>query len=307
MNILKLRWTSIAWSIVYLLLLLSLKSPLIVITSFFMLLPGLVLFTLLPIRSFIVHIIPILVIVALLAGPAYVLLSIYFLIPSMLMGLAYKRRAAAFKAIAIGAGTILVEFLIVLLLSKALFDFNLSELIESTFNMTAAPLEGMSGETVAGSMGLTSDAIEQLSQLTVRLLPFTLSVCALVIAWVGHALARPTLASLGQVVPKLQPLRTWRLPRSLVWYYLVALLLSMFVGSGSGFLNTVLLNMIPMLGFCFMIQTASFFFFLAYERKWNAFIPIVLIIVMLFFQPLRIIGILDILFPLRDKISRSGR
>ncbi len=303
----KLRWTSIAWSIVYLLLLLSLKSPLVVITTFFMLLPGVVLFTLLPLRSFIVHMIPVLVIVAWLAGPAYVMLSVFFLIPSILMGLAYKRRAAAFKAIALGAGAILVEFLLVLLVSKALFDFNLSEVIENTFNMTAAPLEGMSGETVAGSMGWSPDAIEQLSQLTVRLLPFTLSVCSLVIAWVAHGLARPTLASLGQVVPKLQPLRTWKLPRSLVWYYLAALLISMFTSTGSGFLSTVLLNIIPMLGFCFMVQTASFFFYLAYHRKWNALIPVALIIVMLFFQPLRIIGILDILFPLRDKISRSGR
>ncbi|WP_223070120.1 DUF2232 domain-containing protein [Paenibacillus caui] len=303
----KLRWTSIAWSVAYLLLLLSLKSPLFMITSFFMLLPGVVLYTLLPPRSFAMHMIPVLVIVAWLAGPAYLLLSVFFLIPAILMGQLYKRRASAFRTISVGAGTILVEFLLLLLLSTVLFDFNLASVIDEIFNMTAAPLEGMSGETLAGTMGWSADMIQQISELTLRTMPFTLTVCSLVMATVAHALARPTLASLGQVVPKLPPLRNWRLPRSLVWYYLIALLLSMFTGNGTGFLNTILLNIIPMLGFCFMIQTASFFFFLAYHRKWNPIIPIALIIVMLFFQPLRIIGILDILFPLRDKISRSGR
>lgn len=303
----KLRWTSIAWSIVYLLLLLSLKSPLLVITSFFMLLPGVVLFQILQVRAFIFHIVPVLVIVALLAGPASVLLSLFFLLPSIIMGIQYKRRATAFRAIAAGAATILIEFLLMLLLSTLFFNFDLTSTIEDTLKLTTSSIDGMSGQTLAGSLGWSADTIQQLSQLTVRSLPFTLTVCALVMSAIAHAIARPTLASMGQVVPKLAPLRTWRLPRSLVWYYLGALLLNMILGEGTGYLGTILLNIIPMLGFCFMIQTASFFFFLAYHRKWNPILPIIFIIIMLFFQPLRIIGILDILFPLRDKISRSGR
>lgn len=303
----KVRFTAIAWSFAYLLLLLSLRTPLLVITSFFMLLPGVVLYQMLKVRAFLVHLIPILIIVGLLIGPTYVLLSIFFLIPSIAIAHQYKRRATAFRAIAAGAATILIEFLIMLLISTMFFNFDLTTMIEDTLKMTTSSVDQMSSESLAGSLGWSADTIEQLSQLTVRSLPFSLSVCALVMSSLAHAIARPTLASMGQVVPKLAPLRTWRLPRSLVWYYLLALLLQMFVGEGSGYLGTLLLNLIPLLGFFFMIQTASFFFFLAYHRKWNPIIPIFFIVLMIFFTPLRIIGILDILFPLRDKISRPGR
>ena len=304
----KLRWTSIAWSVAYLLLLLSLKSPLLVITSFFILLPSVVLYTILPFRSFVMHIVPVLAIVGFLAGPSSLILSILFLIPSLIMGRLYKKRASAFRTIITGSIVILVEFLLLLLFSTMLFDFDLSHVVENMMNMSAAPIEGMSTETLASSLGWSQDMVEQLSALTVRSLPFTLTVCALVTATIAHAIARPTLASLGVVVPKLAPLRTWKLPRALVWYYLLALLIGMFRdGNGTSYVDTILLNITPMLGFCFMIQTASFFFFLAHSRKWNPIIPIVLIIVMLFFQPLRILGILDMVFPLRDKISRSGR
>lgn len=303
----KLRWTSIAWSIVYLLLLLSLNSPLIVITSIFMLLPGVVLFQMLSTRAFIIHIVPVLIIVAWLAGPAYLLLSLFFLLPSIVMGLQYKRRVPAFRVIAAGAAAVLIEFLLLLLFTTIFFNFDLTSMIEDTLNLTMSSMDGVSGQTLAGSLGWSADTIQQLSQLTVRSLPFTLTVCALIMAAVAHGIARPTLASMGQVVPKLAPLRTWKLPRSLIWYYLAALLLRIILGDGSGYIGTILLNIIPMLGFCFMIQTAGFFFFLAYHRKWNPVIPIIFIVIMLFFQPLRIIGILDILFPLRDKISRSGR
>ncbi|AWB46694.1 DUF2232 domain-containing protein [Paenibacillus sp. CAA11] len=304
----KIRWTSIAWSAAYLLLFLSMGTPLIVITAFFMLLPGVVLYTMLSTQSFLWHVVPVLAIVSILLGPTFILLAIFFLIPSMLMGYMYKKRAAAFRTVAVGAAAILIEFLVMLFVSTTLFGFDIASTIEDTITKTAAPIQGVSGTSLADTLGWSAEAAQEFSSLTVRLIPFTLIICSLIMATVAHALAWPTLGSMGITTPKLAPIREWKLPRSLVWYYIVGLLLSLITGYASqGFLGTILLNLMPMLLFCFMVQTAGFFFFAAHVRKWNPVIPIFLTILLVFFQPLRIIGIIDILFPLREFFTRTRR
>lgn len=75
----------------------------------------------------------------------------------------------------------------------------------------------------------------------------------------------------------------------------------------SGFMGMILINLMPLLQFLFMIQSASLFFFAAYHRKWNPAIPVLLVVAMLFIPPLRIVGILDIAFPLREMLTRPRR
>ncbi|WP_068621597.1 DUF2232 domain-containing protein [Paenibacillus tuaregi] len=310
----KFHWTSVAWSVVYFLLLLSLITPLTVITALFLLVPGVVLYSTLSKTSFIVHIVPVLVLLFLvfnsvLSNSLFILIPLYFLVPSVVMGHLYKKRASALRTVLFGAGTILLEFILLLLISTLFFDFNLVQTIEDVINSTASPFRDMAGSGLAPGLAWTEEMTRQLSSLTVRMIPFTMTVTSLAIAIVTHAVTRPTLSSMGQITPKMKPLRDWRLPRSLVWYYIIGLIVQMFAGEAArqGFLGTVLLNLMPLLQFGFIIQTAGFFFFLAYQRKWNLAIPILLTIALVFVRPLWLIGVFDIAFPLRDMITRSRR
>ncbi|MGG6310450.1 DUF2232 domain-containing protein [Paenibacillus macerans] len=305
----KLRWTSVAWSVVYLLLLLSLATPLTVITIFFLIVPVILLYATLSTRAFLLHIAAVWLAASLIFGPVILLQALYFIIPAIVMGYFYKKRSPAFRTVMAGAATILLEFLLILLVSTVFFKFNLTTAIEDMVNTALAPLQDAADSSLAGGVVWSPEMSAQFSSLTVRMIPFTMVVCGLLIATVAHAISRPTLSSLGLAVPKLAPIREWRLPRSLIWYYLIGLLLQLFGGEAAqqGFMGTILLNLMPLLQFFFMVQTASFFFFAAYHRKWNPVIPILLIVVMLFIPPLRIVGILDIAFPLRDMITRSRR
>jgi len=315
---LKLRWTSVAWSIVYLLLLFSLATPLAVITVFFILVPTVLLYSTLSRRLFLLHIVPAWILAAILfgsSGPIILLQALYFIIPSIVMGELYKKRAPAFRTVMMGAGTILVEFLLVLLISTVLFDFHLSWAIEDMINTMMDPFRNAADSTIGTGLGSnlvwSPEMIQQFSSLTVRMLPFTLIVCSLIMAAVTQAISRPTLGSMGLIVPKMPAFRNWRLPRSLIWYYLICLILNMLGGAAisEGFLGTILVNLTPLLQFLFMIQAASLFFFIAYQRKWNPVLPILLVIAMVFipFLPLWIVGIADIAFPLRDMITKSKR
>ncbi|MNO15009.1 hypothetical protein D3C76_46620 [compost metagenome] len=306
----KLRWTSVAWSVVYLLLLLSLATPLTVVTAFFLIVPGVLLYTTLSAKSFLIHIIPVWVIAVWVFGPLILLQAVYFLIPAIVMGHLYKKRASALRTVLLGAGTILVEFLLILLISTVFFNFNLAASIEEIIDLIVAMLQSVSDTSMSEGAILTPELSQQFS-LVVKLIPYTIIVSSLTIAMIAHAIVRPTLASMGQAVPKLPPFRDWRFPRSLILYYLIGVLIQLFAGPAAqeGFLGTIILNIIPLLQFFFMIQTAGFFFFVAYHRKWNPVIPILLVIpvVLIPLLPLWIIGIIDIAYPLRERITRSER
>lgn len=308
----KLSWTSIAWSVVYLLLLLSFATPLSIITIFVLLLPVVILYATQTLRAFLLHIAVVWMAVFVILGPTILPLAIYFIIPALVMGHLYKKRASAYKVVIAGAGTILMQCLLLLLISTLLFDFNLTASIEEVVIALMEPLQNMTENPLSGSgaAGLWSPELAyELSSLTARMVPFTLTVCSLVLAAITHMIARPSLNSMGHTVPSLPPIRDWKLPRSLVWYYLITVLLTIFGGSTvmEGFVGTILLNLSPLLNFLFMIQAASFFFFMAYHRRWNPAIPILLIIVMFFIPILRIVGILDIATPLREFVTRPRR
>lgn len=313
----KSHWTSIAWSAVYLLLLLSLITPLTVITAFFLVIPGTLLYMMLPRKKFVVHIAAVWIIVALIStlvwnyliGAVLLLQALYFLIPSLVMGRLYKKRASAVKIVLSGAGVILLEFLLILTIGTLFLDFNLAASIEDIMNNALAPLQNVTDPSLTGGVTWSPEMTEQFSSYTVRFIPFTLILCSLLISTLSHAIVRPTLGSMGHVVSKLPALRDWRLPRSLIWYYLIATILVMFAGSAAteGFLGMILDNLIPLLQAFFIIQAASFIFFVAYHKKWNPILAILGVIMLLFIPGLWLLGLLDIAFPLREMITRSRR
>lgn len=304
----KFRWTSVAWSVAYLLLLLSLSTPLLIITSLFMIIPAVVLFTTLNTKQFIIHVLPVLLIVGLIT-PIYLLIAVYFLIPALVMGRWYKRRASAMSTLVAGTVTILGEFLLLLLLGTALFNFDLSNYVNDVLQMVNSPLAEL-GTTnpIMSDLSFSSEDIQKISHMTVEMIPMALIVSSFMIAVITHSVVRPILNSMSYAVPKLKPAREWRLSRSFIWYYLIGVVLQLlFSGSDSNYMLMISANLLPLLRIGFLIQAIGFFFFLAHVRKWNKMIAILLTIPVILLPPLRIIGIIDLVFPLRQFVTKSKR
>lgn len=304
----KFRWSSVAWSVAYLLLLLSLTTPLLIITTLFMIVPAVVLFTTLNTRQFILHILPVLLIVTLIT-PVYLLIAVYFLIPALVMGRWYKRHASAMSTVIAGTIAILGEFLLLLLLGTALFNFDLSAYVNDVLQMVNSPLTEL-GTTnpLFTDFGFTTEDVNKISYMTVQMIPMTLIVSSFMIAVITHSIVRPILNSMNYAVPKMKPAREWRLSRSFIWYYLIGVLLQLFFsGSENNYILMISANLLPLLRIGFMIQAIGFFFFLAHERKWNKMAAILLAIPVILLPPLRIIGIIDLAFPLREYVTKSKR
>ncbi|MEK3732842.1 DUF2232 domain-containing protein [Paenibacillus sp. FSL M8-0334] len=307
MNILKLRWTTAAWSIIYLLLLLSLVTPFSIVTAFLLVLPVAILFTALDTRSFIVHIAPVWII-AMLIEPFFLLLALYFLIPGLVFGYLYRKRRPAMQVLKYGIAVLLLEMLVLLMVSTTFFELSLSRYVDEIVQMTTAPLTEMGVNSSLGSQFWTEADTAALKDRTMQLVPFAMIISAFLMTVVTHALARPTLNSMGLSVPRLKPAREWMMPRSLLWYYLLIFFISLAVrNSDNNFMHLIVANAMPLLQICFMIQALGFFYFLAHEKKWHPVIPLLTAIPIVLFPPAIIVGIIDLAFPLRQAISKNKR
>ncbi|AIQ66182.1 membrane protein [Paenibacillus stellifer] len=303
----KYRWTSLAWSVAYLLLLLSLSTPFIIITTLFLMVPAVVLFATLNVRQFILTILPVWLILGII-NPIYIVIAAYLIIPALVMGRWYKRKAPALSTMLAGAITLMGEFLLLLLLGKTLFQFDLYSYVYDVLNeMRTMALSPIQEFGMGGILGDSSD-ISNNSRAFIQVIPLALIMGSALITVVTHSIVRPILASMGYALPKLKPAREWRIPKSFIWYYLIATVLQLFFyNSSNNFVLMITDNLVPLLRICFILQTIGFFFFVAHERNWNKIFPVALSVIAILLPPIWIIGIIDLVAPVREMVSKSKR
>lgn len=303
---LKFSFKSAVWSAVLLLLLLSLLTPLSVLSIFFMMIPGVILYASLSVKSFILHLVPVAIILV-MVHPIYLLFMVILILPAIAMGHAYKNQKSALFALMTGAGTMLAEYLLLLLVGSLIFQFDLSSYIRDVVQLTIEPLTNSSSQMINGFVW-TPEMTEDVAKQTQLMIPFALVVTSMVMAFITHIIARPILSVMGLNVSKLPPAREWRMPRALIWYYFLALIIEVVSRQNDGsYWKMIAMNLSPLINLGFMIQAIGFFFFLSHTRRWNPVIPFLLGAAVFFIGPLRIVGIIDLAFPIREAISKSKR
>jgi uncharacterized protein YybS (DUF2232 family) len=153
----------------------------------------------------------------------------------------------------------------------------------------------------------TDNTTESFVRLMTQFVTLAFIVFSFVNAVVGHWLSRQALRIFfNQEVPGMPRAKDWMMPKSLVFYYLAALILQLiFTGDHNSFMNVVLINMVPLLSLVFAIQAVGFFFFLADQKGWHKVVPLILAVPVILFPPLSLIGVLDVAFPIRKSFKRT--
>jgi uncharacterized protein YybS (DUF2232 family) len=294
---------SLAWSAAALLLMLSLVTPLNFLTIFLIMTPFVVLYTMLKPKFFVLHLILIGVIAYFLSGvhgPIMLTLAFFFLVPSLAMGHAYKRGSTARLAIMVGFAFVLAQLLLELVLFSMLYHIDLKAEMISMLTTNLKQFE--TGN--AFPAGWSLDTANAFGDAIMTMLPMLLLLSSFFFTIVTHALSRLSLRTVGIQAPALPQAKTWRMPRSLVWYYVIAIIASFAMqndnnSNSSDYWSIVVLNLMPTLEFVFTVQTIGFFFFLADAKKWPKVVPLLLCIPLLLIPRFFIIGLLDVAFPLR--------
>ena len=292
---------SLIWSAVLLLLMLSMAVPLLnVISIMLMMVPYVVLYASLSRRSFAFHIAIVWVIASLLIGWIAPLMGLFFIVPSIIMGHLIVKQSPPGRVLVSGVLSLLGIMLLELLLFNLIFDLSLiSEMGNEIREMTNS-LQSDGLLPVEWSADLTDSLVKMVTQS----IPVVIITVSFVYAAVTQYISRAVLNRLDMRVPSMPKAYDWKLPRILVLYYLVALVLSMFIESDDSFLSVALLNLVPLLKLAFTIQTIGFFYFIAQQRSWSKVVPFIIAVVVLMLPPLSLIGLLDTAFPIRKAFEK---
>ncbi|MBB6735724.1 DUF2232 domain-containing protein [Cohnella zeiphila] len=299
----KIGWKSVAWSAAALLLLLSIPTKLVVVTLFLLMVPVVVLYTVLKPASFALHLIGIGIAAYLLLG-TYSLVSLtfglFFLIPSIVMGHMYKKHLSARTIITATSLILLAQLLVELVIFSVQYDMDLSSQLSTLFEEGLLQLQtSASGALLPADWAHTTAA--SLSDAITKMLPSLLVLTSFLLAAIGHIFTRQSLKLIGVVAPAMTPMKNWRLPRSLIFFYLIAIIITISVSPDSGsFWSLSAFNAVPVLRFAFTAQAIAFFFYLADAKKWPRIVPILIAVPLVMFpQTFYLIGLIDTAFPLR--------
>jgi uncharacterized protein YybS (DUF2232 family) len=297
---LNIGWKPLAWSAAALLLLLTIPSPLSGLTLFLIMTPFIVLFTMLRPAVFAVHA-AVIGLAAFLVlgpyGPPALAVAVFFLVPSIVMGSMYKKNRKARSVVLAGFAVILAQMLLELVLFTFQFRVDLSAQLSVLLQSSLRDVE-TAGMAPAGWAAQTANT---LADAFIQILPLFLLLFSFLLAVINHGAARRALRFSGVEVPALPRAKDWKLPRSLFWYFLIALVLSNTVPrQGHDYWTIVSANLLPLLIFAFTIQAIGFFFYLADAKRWPKVVPVLIAVpVICLYVPFFLVGLLDVAFPLR--------
>lgn len=224
------------------------------------------------------------------------------------MGVFYSRRQPG-QAIITGALIYLFSFLIYFVVSVQLFQVDILGVAKESIDQIMPMVES----TLKQSGASDQDIAKQLKQFremqdtALNSLPVALLIFVTLMSFVNHWFVRPLIKRFVPDMPALKKFKDMRLPKSMVWYYLLTLLLMLIQPEKGSFLSLVQTSAFQILFILVLIQGFSFIFYYCHEKNISKVVPIFAVVLTILFPPIgvivRIIGIADIGFDLREKVK----
>lgn len=154
------------------------------------------------------------------------------------------------------------------------------------------------------------DILRQGVNMMVYTIPTTIVTFGVFHALITELVSTPILRRLRVDFPKWPPFRECRFPRSLIWYYLAALIIELFGHVDTNqWLFTVVINVYAILEIVMIIQGFAFIFYFCYVKNIPAAVPIIVVIFSILSGPIllyiiRVLGIIDLGFDLRARLKK---
>nr|WP_285842813.1 YybS family protein [Metabacillus litoralis] len=238
-----------------------------------------------------------------------ILLALMFGLSGMVMGYFYKKKLT--MGVLVG-GSLAYTFSIIVSYIGSIVFLNIDfiqdsiELFKDSIQQSKAILQSFDA---SGQVNQQFEQLEEGMGYITTLIPTLFVTTGMVFAVITHLISVPILKRLRFELAPLKPFREWRLPTSIIWYYLISSILLMVKLDQDSFLFMAVLNLYFILQFFVLMQGYSFVFFYSYVKGWAKAIPIVILIASLiipiFLYLIRILGIIDLGFPLRRKILKK--
>lgn len=294
----------VLWSVLSLLVLCMFAVPgLNVVAMLLIFVPNTVLYTIVNKKVFTGCIIAVWLLAALIIGPAPMLfLGLVMVIPSIVLGEFYIKNTPSTRIIPYLTAIVLLLFMISLLVLERGFSVSLINQFKSLLQSQYTLL----GEQNMLPNLLSPDNVDAMIGAMMNLVPLALGMMALGIVICSHYVARRAVAYYGVQVKPFPQAKDWNLPRKLVFIYFVLYFIELMMDvTSTSFFTIAILNIVPALSFAFTVQAIGLFFYLADHYKWPKVVPILIALPVLFIPLFSLVGLLDVAFNLRKRITKK--
>ncbi|HEY4552929.1 MAG TPA: YybS family protein [Bacillaceae bacterium] len=293
-------------------LLLSIFVPMaMLITQFFLILPFLLYSSKYPVKHAALLAIGA-VLISFMAGSVFGLaLGLIYSTTGLMMGYCIRTGKSKMMAFMSSGMVFLVNIVLIYAAAAMFFSMNFIDELATMFKESAEQYTQL-----MKSVGQTPDpkATEQINEfvgLLGTLAPSLLVGTSFISVILLMVINLPIVGRFGVKVPKFEPFRDFKLPKSILWYYLAALVLTIFLKPEEGtYWFMVLVNGANILQLLLVIQGLALLYFFSHMKKWPKAVPIIatvlIFILPMFLSIVRLLGIIDMGFDLRERLKHKS-
>lgn len=204
---------------------------------------------------------------------------------------------------------VLISLMLQYIASIVLLGINILEefmtAFRASYDQTGALLERL--EAPAETMERYNEMVNQLVFTMENLMPTLLVLAVFAAVWLLLILILPVLKRFGIEVPKFPPFRDMKLPKSVLWYYLIVLLVMLLSDLQPGTMPyMIFINASVLLQMLLFLQGVSFYHFYIKQEGWPKWVTVVVTILAVPLQSFTgIVGLVDLGFDIRGWVKRA--
>ncbi|HDR4724866.1 YybS family protein [Bacillus cereus group sp. Sample62] len=226
----------------------------------------------------------------------------------IVLGYMYKKQKRPVEILMAGTLAYLIGIMLIYVASIKFFNIDLMKQMQNMFNESMAQSEKIVN---AAGMPISKEQKELFSQFNdvlQTLFPSLLVMVSVCFSWITVMISGSVLRKLKHDVTPWPKFKDIQLPKSIVWYYVIFILLSTFIKvEPTSYLHMVFSNLYVIFALLLVLQGLTFIAFIAHSKGFTKGVPIISFIVCMFipmlFPLVTILGIIDLGISLRSKIG----
>ncbi|WP_237982528.1 YybS family protein [Bacillus thuringiensis] len=226
----------------------------------------------------------------------------------IVLGYMYKKQKKPVEILMAGTLAYLIGIMLIYVASIKFFNIDLMKQMQNMLTESMAQSEKI---VTAAGMPISKEQKElfaQFNDVLQTLFPSLLVMLSVCFSWITVMISGSVLRKLKHDVIPWPKFKDIQLPKSIVWYYVIFILLSTFIKvEPTSYLHMVFSNLYVIFALLLVLQGLTFIAFIAHSKGFTKGVPIISFIVCMFipmlFPLVTILGIIDLGISLRSKIG----
>ncbi|HDR7792785.1 TPA: YybS family protein [Bacillus luti] len=291
------------------LLLISMYVPILGIVAIFMLpLP----FILLAMRHKLSNVLSIFVaalfLTVIVSQPISLIKTFMFGLIGIALGYMYKEGKKQIEILMAGTLAYLIGMVLIYVVSIKFFNIDLIKQLQNMFSESLVQSEKIINAAGMPISKEQKELFEQFNDVLQTLFPSLLVMVSVMFSWITVIISGNVLKKLKYDIVPWPKFKDIQLPKSIIWYYVVFILLATFIKvEQTSYLYMVFSNLYAIFALLLVLQGLTFISFLAHRKGFTKGVPIISFIACMFipalFPLVTILGIIDLGISLRSKIG----